>query len=131
GQGSPSHVDGGALRRRFPQVEELYESAALPATGDSVATEVAQPAIVTASLAALRVLEEIGVQADVAVGHSLGELTALAWGGVFDEAAAQRIAAARGRAMADLSEGDGGMVSLRLPAEEAERLAAGLPLVLA
>jgi enediyne polyketide synthase len=131
GQGSPSHVEGGALRRRFPQVAALYARVALRAPADTVATEVAQPAIVTASLAALRVMEAIGLQAAVAVGHSLGELTALAWAGVFDEPAAQRIAAARGRAMADLSTGDGAMASLHVPAEEAERLSAGLPLVVA
>jgi enediyne polyketide synthase len=133
GQGSPSHLDGGALRRRFPAlVEDLYRSNSLPAASpDAVATEVAQPAIVTASLAALRVLAELGLEARIAVGHSLGELTALAWAGVVGEAAAQRIATARGRAMADLSEGAGAMVSIAASAEEADRLAAGLPVVIA
>ena len=132
GQGSPSPTGGGALRRRFPAlVDDLYASDRLPVAADSVATEVAQPAIVTASLAALRVLAELGLEGDVAVGHSLGELTALAWAGVFDEAAAQRIAAARGRAMADLSHGTGAMASIGVCADEADRLAAGLPVVIA
>jgi enediyne polyketide synthase len=133
GQGSPSPIDGGALQRRFPTlIEDLYESICLPAVAaDPVATEVAQPTIVTASLAGLRVLAELGVEADVAVGHSLGELTALVWAGVVGEAAAQRIAAARGRAMADLSQGTGAMVSVGVCAEEAERLAGELPVVIA
>ncbi len=54
GQGSPSHVDGGALGRRFDFVQQLYEQAQLAAPPDDTATEIAQPAIVTASLAALR-----------------------------------------------------------------------------
>lgn len=132
GQGSPSHVDGGALRRRFPVVEELYAALEPYAdASDSVATEVAQPAIVAASLASLRVLDALGIEAEVGVGHSLGEISALAWAGVVDEAAAQRIAAARGRAMADLSEGDGAMAGLATGLSTAERLIAGLPVVVA
>ena len=132
GQGSPSHVDGGALRRRFPIVEDLYTQVPSSAgTADSVATEIAQPAIVAASLGALRVLAALGIEAEVAVGHSLGEITALAWAGAFDEASAQRIAAARGRAMAELADGDGAMASLAADVAAATRLAAGLPVVVA
>ena len=64
GQGSPAHLDGGMLRRRFDFVRELYDEANLPAGSDGVSTEVAQPAIITASLAGLRVLNRL----DQAVG---------------------------------------------------------------
>ena len=47
-------------------------------------TAVAQPAIVAASLAALDLLRDLGIEAETAVGHSLGELTALHWAGAFD-----------------------------------------------
>jgi enediyne polyketide synthase len=107
GQGSPSHVGGGALARRFEGLADLYDLAGLPPGADGVDTAVAQPAILTNSLAALRLLDLLGVRAAVAVGHSLGELTALHWAGAYDAETAVRVAAARGRAMADLP-GDGG-----------------------
>src|SRR5262249_35122247 len=90
-QGSPTYGGGGALARRFPWVQELYTRANLPTSGDTISTAVAQPAIVTASLAALRTLERLGVRAHLAVGHSLGELTALHWSGALDEATLLRI----------------------------------------
>ena len=112
GQGAACDSGGGALRTRYPEVEALYRSAALRSDGDPVATEVAQPAIVTASLAALRVLATLGIAAEVVVGHSLGELVALHWGGVLGEEAVLRIAHVRGRAMADLAAGGGSMLAV-------------------
>jgi enediyne polyketide synthase len=47
GQGSGRGVSGGALRRRFADAAEVYAGAALPDGADAVATEVAQPRIVT------------------------------------------------------------------------------------
>src|SRR5262249_36603707 len=76
-----------------------YARANLPLDGDGRATAVAQPAIVTASLAALHVLARLGLQADITVGHSLGELVALHWAGAFAEDALLRLAKARGKAM--------------------------------
>jgi len=99
GQGSPSHVDGGAVCRRFDFVQQLYERAMLTRGRDDTATEIAQPAIVTASLAALRILEELGVTAQVAIGHSLGEITALHWAGVFNEETLLQLARVRGNAL--------------------------------
>ncbi len=61
GQGEPAHLDGGILRRRFLPVERLYERVALPTSGDGVHTAVAQPAIATASIAGLKVLETFAV----------------------------------------------------------------------
>jgi enediyne polyketide synthase len=73
----------------------------------------AQPAIVTASMAALRVLARLGIQAKIAVGHSLGEITALHWAGAMDEATLLRIARVRGQAMTDLGHPTGAMASIR------------------
>jgi len=125
GQGSPAHLDGGLLRRRFSRVCELYETASLPIGSDGVSTDVAQPAIVTASLAALHVLSELGVNASVAVGHSLGEITALHWAGAFDEAALLRIARIRGKAMAELGSPTGAMAAIAAPAEDVRPLLRG------
>lgn len=112
GQGSPAHLDGGAWSHRFESVRELYRRARYGPAVDGTATAVAQPAIVTASLAALRLLARLNITASVAIGHSLGELTALHWAGVFDEDALLRIAEARGRAMTELGSRGGLMASI-------------------
>ncbi|HEU5471194.1 MAG TPA: type I polyketide synthase [Actinophytocola sp.] len=111
GQGSGRGAVG-AIRRRFPVAESVFGLAGVPAGGDQVATEVAQPRIVAGSLAGLRVLHQLGVDADVAVGHSLGELTALAWGGAMGGAQLLRLAKTRGQVMAKASKGGGAMAGL-------------------
>jgi enediyne polyketide synthase len=131
GQGSPAHLGGGAWRRRFDFVRGLYGRAGLPTAGDGVGTAVAQPAIVIASLAALRALEAIGLTACLAVGHSLGELTALHWAGALDEEALLRIASARGKAMAELGSPTGAMASIGAGRQEVEGLLNGQPIVVA
>jgi enediyne polyketide synthase len=131
GQGSPSHLSGGALRRRFEDLGGLYGIAGLPADADPVDTSVAQPAILTGSLAGLAVLDRLGIRASVAAGHSLGELAALAWAGAYDEEAAIHLAAVRGRAMADLPSATGGMASLGASTEAVEALIAQTGVVIA
>jgi [acyl-carrier-protein] S-malonyltransferase len=66
---------------------------------DLVRTDVCQPAILTMSVACLRVAEEQGLRGDLALGHSLGEYSALvACGSIgFDEAL--RLVGERGAAM--------------------------------
>jgi enediyne polyketide synthase len=130
GQGSGRGVVG-AIRRRFPVAEEVFRSANLPTDGDQVATEVAQPRIVAGSLAALKVLRELGVDANTAVGHSLGELTALHWGGAINANRVLSLAAERGRVMASASKGGGAMAGLGTTPERALELAAGEDVVIA
>ncbi|MBE1487539.1 type I polyketide synthase [Plantactinospora soyae] len=130
GQGSGRGTSGGALRRRFLEVAEVYASAALPEGGDMVATTVAQPRIVTGSAAGLRALTMLGVEAAVAVGHSLGEISALHWAGALDEETLLRIASVRGRTMAEHSA-SGTMVGINESPEVAEPLVSGLPVVIA
>lgn len=130
GQGAGRKTAGGALRRRFAEAEEVYAAAALPETGDAVATQFAQPRIVTGSLAGLRVLSALGIDATVAVGHSLGELTALHWAGALDADGLLRISAIRGRIMAEQSD-SGTMAGLGAAPEVVERFTAGLPVVVA
>jgi enediyne polyketide synthase len=125
GQGSPAHLDGGILRRRFSRARDLYDAASLPVDGDGISTDIAQPAIVAASLAALRVLDDFGVKAAVAVGHSLGEITALYWAGAIDEDALLRIARVRGKAMAELGSPTGAMVAIAAPADDVRQLLDG------
>lgn len=60
-------------------------------------TAVAQPLLTAMALLSARALP---TKPDVVLGHSVGELAALALAGVVDEATAVRLAAERGRAMA-------------------------------
>ncbi|HYG83180.1 MAG TPA: type I polyketide synthase [Pyrinomonadaceae bacterium] len=131
GQGSPSHVDGGALRRRFEAAQELYAQVQSNKAVDETATEIAQPAIVTASVACLRVLSGLGIQARVAVGHSLGELTSLHWAGALDEKSLLSIAGARGKAMGETAGPAGAMASIAAGRLEVEELLNGERVVIA
>lgn len=63
-------------------------------------TAVAQPAIVRASLAGLGWLSALGCRPVGAVGHSLGEISALVWSGALTFEQGLWLAARRGRAMA-------------------------------
>jgi enediyne polyketide synthase len=90
----------------------------------SAATEIAQPAIIRESLESLRELRALGIEASVAIGHSLGELAALSWAGALDEAAAVRIAQKRGRFMADLNGPEGAMAGIAASEPDTRRLIA-------
>jgi enediyne polyketide synthase len=115
-----------AVRNRFRSVLESWP---VP-DGDPVDTSVAQPRIIAGSLAALRILSVLGIPAHVAVGHSIGELAALAWAGAVDEATALDIATTRGGIMARLGSG-GAMAGLAAPPESVAPLLAGEPVVIA
>lgn len=130
GQGSGKGTGGGALRRRFPEAAEVFDRAGLPTSGDMVATDVAQPRIATGSAAGLRVLDSLRLEASVAVGHSLGELSALHWAGAIDEGTLLDAARVRGKAMAEHSD-SGTMASLGVDPDQTERLIAGLSVVIA
>lgn len=78
-----------------------------------VPTDVCQPAILAMSVAAWRVARDHGLTGDVALGHSLGEYSALVACGAIDYAEALRIVAERGAAMhAAGSERPGTMAAL-------------------
>ncbi len=131
GQGSPSYKDGGAWRRRFNFLDDLYAYTRQEWRGDGVSTEVAQPAIVASSVAALRVLSRLGIEATVGVGHSLGEFTALHWAGSLDESSLLRIARARGRAMAKVDGPAGAMLSVAAGRQVVEEILNGERVVIA
>jgi len=76
-------------------------------------TENTQPAILTVSVAAWRVLAEQGVQPALAAGHSLGEWSAHVAAGTLSFADAVRSVKARGRAMQlAVPAGQGGMAAV-------------------
>lgn len=128
GQGSiaAARWGQGAARRRF---RSTLDSWPVP-EGDPVDTTVAQPRVVAASLSALRILSTLGIRADVAVGHSVGELAALAWAGAASEEAILGIATARGQIMGRLASG-GAMAGIAAPPERVVPLLEGEEVVIA
>jgi enediyne polyketide synthase len=124
GQGSPTVLDGGALGRRFDWFARIANRPRPSDDRATTSTAIAQPAIVACSLAGLALLRAIGVRGDVAVGHSLGELTALHWGGALSAIAVQQLALVRGQAIAQLGRGNGAMAGIAAPAETVRRLLA-------
>ena len=88
-------------------------------------TQVTQPALVATSLAALRAIQErLGIAADVVVGHSVGEYSAIAAADSLSIGLVTRLVRERGLAMA-ASKARGAMAAvLGLADEEVERLCA-------
>ena len=98
---------------------------------DLILTENAQPAIMAASLAVLRVMEkefglDVGRHAALVAGHSLGEYSALCAAGAFSLADTARLLKIRGQAMQSaVPVGEGGMTALiGAEIEQAEAVAA-------
>lgn len=87
-------------------------------------TEVTQPCLYLADLAAAAALREAGVQPDAAAGFSLGEIPALAYAGAFSEADGFILACERGKAMGKASrENPASMAAvLKLANEQVESL---------
>ncbi len=111
GQGSQAVGMGHELAERFPVAAETFAEAdaalGFPLSRlcfegpeeDLRLTENTQPAIMTVSVAAARVLAEQGVEPALAAGHSLGEWSAHVLAGTLSFADAVRSVKARGRAM--------------------------------
>ncbi|HEY8496825.1 MAG TPA: ACP S-malonyltransferase [Limnochordales bacterium] len=82
-----------------------------------------QPALLTVSVAAYRILAQHGVQPDVVAGHSLGEYSALVAAGALEFADAVRLVRARGQFMNDAVPAGAGtmgaIIGLDGPAVEA------------
>jgi [acyl-carrier-protein] S-malonyltransferase len=126
GQGSQKIGMGKALFDACPQARAVFEEAD-DALGFSISklcfegpeaeltlTANAQPAIVTTSIAALRVIEaETSLSPGVVAGHSLGEYAALVAAGGLRFADAVRLVHLRGRFMQDaVSPGVGAMAAI-------------------
>ncbi|HEY7949332.1 MAG TPA: acyltransferase domain-containing protein [Solirubrobacterales bacterium] len=112
GQGAPVRTDAGGLGERVPEAAEILARAGLPADPAEVADEKVQLSVVASSLAALAALHALGVEATIAAGHSLGELTALHWAGALDADALLRLAGARGAAMTGPAVAKGTMATV-------------------
>lgn len=123
GQGAPSRPHGGAWQNRFPDIRRLIARLP-PADGQEPSdTSIAQPCIVAASLAGILILERLGISAGIAAGHSLGEISALAWARVLEPEDALALAIQRGSLMAKLGAPGGTMLRVAMPARDAMLLA--------
>lgn len=136
GQGSQYAGMGKDLAEHFPVARQAFEEAddalgfklsALCFNGpddDLKLTFNTQPAILTTSIAALRVVQqETGLKADFLAGHSLGEYSALVCGGALSLADATRTVRARGTFMQEaVPVGVGAMAAML--SIEADELAA-------
>jgi [acyl-carrier-protein] S-malonyltransferase len=125
GQGSQAVGMGHELVARFPVARDTFaeadEAAGFPLTKlifegpeeELKLTENTQPAILTVSIATLRVLALHGIEPEIAAGHSLGEWSAHVAAGTYSFADAVRFVKARGRAMQlAFPAGQGGMAAI-------------------
>src|SRR5438874_9220674 len=111
GQGSQAVGMGKELAEKFPVARQTFEEAD-DALGYQLSklcfegpedqlrlTEITQPAILTTSVAAWRVLNEKGVKPNFVAGHSLGEYSAHVAAGTISFADAVRTVRNRGKYM--------------------------------
>jgi [acyl-carrier-protein] S-malonyltransferase len=114
---------GRALYEAHPDVRTLYEEAGT-ILGYDVAglcfegpadrlnlTEYTQPALLTASVAALRLLEPLGLRPLAMAGHSLGEYSALVAAGGLTFGSAVSLVQKRARYMAEAAPSGSGLVA--------------------
>ena len=90
-----------------------------------------QPAIVQASLSALRWLDILGVRATAALGHGVGEITGLVWAGSLAESDAAALVAQRAAVLAAPGTRRTAMICLAAGADAALALQPGGELVIA
>jgi [acyl-carrier-protein] S-malonyltransferase len=138
GQGSQAVGMGRELSEQYPIAKQTFAEAD-EALGFSLSklcfegpeedlrlTENTQPAILTVSVAAFRVLAEKGIAPELAAGHSLGEWSAHVAAGTLSFADAVRSVKARGHAMQQaVPPGQGAMAAVLMldPALVAEACA--------
>jgi [acyl-carrier-protein] S-malonyltransferase len=132
GQGSQAVGMGKDLAEKFPIAKQTFEEAD-EALGYKISdlcfngpeeklklTEITQPAILTVSVAAFRVLHEKGFTPAVVAGHSLGEYSAHVAAGTLSFSDAVRTVRSRGRYMQEaVPVGVGAMAAILGMAPEA------------
>ena len=135
------------VREAFDQVDQTLRGMGRPPIGPVVfpptafsepqraaqaealrATDVAQPALAAACVGMLKLMEGLGIEADILAGHSFGELVGLHAAGALDATGLYVLAAERGRLMAEAGrEHPGAMAAITAPPEQVETLIAKVP----
>lgn len=120
GQGSPLNLEGGTWSAELASAGVDYPSLAARARAAEspdglLDTSLAQPAIAGASLTGMRLVERLTCEATLAIGHSLGELSALAWGGGIDRDGLVALACLRGDLMSRFGLKGTGMAGIAAP----------------
>ncbi len=108
------------LQRDLREVLYVADGQAEEGSSELNRTEFTQPALFTTCYSLARLWEDWGVRPRAMIGHSVGEFVAACLAGVMSLEDALFLVGVRGRMMSDLPMG--GMLSIRLPAEEIEAL---------
>ncbi|HEX8648321.1 MAG TPA: SDR family NAD(P)-dependent oxidoreductase, partial [Thermoleophilaceae bacterium] len=90
-------------------------------TDDYERVDVVQPALFAVMVSLAKLWRSFGVEPDVVVGHSQGEIAAAHVAGALSLDDAARVVALRSQAVRDELAGRGGMVSIALPLDEVEQ----------
>jgi acyl transferase domain-containing protein/NADPH:quinone reductase-like Zn-dependent oxidoreductase/NAD(P)-dependent dehydrogenase (short-subunit alcohol dehydrogenase family)/SAM-dependent methyltransferase/acyl carrier protein len=104
---------------RFSLLEELGRT---EETSQMSRTEIGQPAIFAMQLALAALWKSWGVEPAAVVGHSVGEIAAACVTGIFSIEEAARVIALRACLMEECGRGEGTMLAVGLPEEEAQAL---------
>jgi len=137
GQGSQRAGMGADLAAKYPVVKQTFEEAD-SVLGYSLSslcwngpdsqlrmTEITQPAILTMSVAVMRLVHDMGITAGFAAGHSLGEYSAHVAAGTLSFEDAVRTVRTRGRYMQEAVPEGGGMAAIiGLPLAEVDKICA-------
>ncbi|HEY3266424.1 MAG TPA: ACP S-malonyltransferase [Armatimonadota bacterium] len=135
GQGAQTVGMGKALAEAHPEAMAVWDEAerslgiplkeiAWSGPAETLTrTDIAQPALLTASIATLRVLERLGWSPNATAGHSLGEYSALVAAAALRFSDAVKVVRTRGEAMQKAAEASGGGMAAVLGASN-EALAA-------
>jgi [acyl-carrier-protein] S-malonyltransferase len=135
GQGAQEVGMGQELAEAFPVAEQTFAEAdatlgyslsdiCFNGPADRLTqTDICQPALVAVSVAAWRVAKEHGLRADMVLGHSLGEYSALVVAEAMTFPEALRIVAERGAAMQEAAEASPGTMAALLGMSDADAAA--------
>ncbi len=124
GQGAPVTSDGGYLEELLPEAASPYREMGDLSVAD-VPARLVQLSVVTASVAGLKAMAALGIDADFGIGHSVGELTALHWARVIDEKDVLELARRRGEVMTEHATERGAMANIEATEQVFSRIVDG------
>jgi len=129
GQGSPIYSDLGIFSNLNKELlnGSLILNESIPAFNNNkvIDTSIAQPIIVKNTLQSLDLLKNLGIEADIGIGHSLGEISALSWANVILPQEAIKISQERGNIMSKYGKINGAMLAIRCNENELKKLLQG------